>query len=627
METGKKSKNNFLMLAIGALGIVFGDIGTSPLYTLKECFSPAYGLELTQQNIIGILSMIFWSLFMVVIVKYTIFIMKADNKGEGGIMSLFSLIVPSLKAGKTIILLTSIGIVGTSLLLSEGMITPAITVLSAVEGLETATPFFKPFIVPLSVIILLILFFQQKHGTERIGKIFGPIMVLWFSVIGILGITYIVKVPMVLTAINPLNAMQFFIRNGAMSFFILAAVVLAITGTEALYADMGHFGKKPIRMAFYFLVMPALVLNYFGQGAAVIKYGVKAIENPFYFICPSWLIYPMIILATFAAIIASQALISGSFSIVQQGMQLGYMPKLKIIHTSKDIHGQIYIPFINYFIMICSILLTVSFGSSSNLAAAYGMSVTGTMLCSTILYFTVMNGIWKWKLSFSIPLLTLFLIMDLSFFSANVSKFTKGGWIPFAVAILFYLIMVTWKDGTQAVYEYVMKENIPIENVISDLEAGFIDVKRVSGNAVFMLGRKNNLSVLLHHIKHNKSLHKKIFLMIVKFERVPFIEGSERVTIDDLGAGFYEVNVRYGYMEVPDINEIFEILGENGHTLNANQTSFYLGRINIGIEKTGKMAFWRKKLFVFLHKNSESAVEYFRLNPGSVIELGRKIMI
>ena len=375
METSKKSKNNFLKLALGALGIVYGDIGTSPLYTLKECFSPAYGTALTQENILGILSLIFWSLFMVVIVKYIIFIMKADNKGEGGIMSLFSLVAPVLKNRKSILIMTSVGLIGTALLLSEGMITPAITVLSAMEGLEVATPLFKPVIVPLSVLILIVLFFQQKHGTERIGKIFGPIMMVWFSVIGILGISYIVKAPIVLKAINPIYAVQFFIRNGGIGFFILAAIVLAITGTEALYADMGHFGRKPIRTAFYFLVLPSLVLNYFGQGAAVLIYGEKAIANPFYFICPTWLIYPLIILATFAAIIASQALISGAFSIVQQAMQLGYTPKLKIVHTSRDIHGQIYIPFINYFIMTCSILLTVSIGSSENLAAAYGMSV------------------------------------------------------------------------------------------------------------------------------------------------------------------------------------------------------------------------------------------------------------
>ena len=627
METSKKSKNNFLKLALGALGIVYGDIGTSPLYTLKECFSPAYGTALTQENILGILSLIFWSLFMVVIVKYIIFIMKADNKGEGGIMSLFSLVAPVLKNRKSILIMTSVGLIGTALLLSEGMITPAITVLSAMEGLEVATPLFKPVIVPLSVLILIVLFFQQKHGTERIGKIFGPIMMVWFSVIGILGISYIVKAPIVLKAINPIYAVQFFIRNGGIGFFILAAIVLAITGTEALYADMGHFGRKPIRTAFYFLVLPSLVLNYFGQGAAVLKCGEKAIANPFYFICPTWLIYPLIILATFAAIIASQALISGAFSIVQQAMQLGYTPKLKIVHTSRDIHGQIYIPFINYFIMTCSILLTVSFGSSGNLAAAYGMSVTGTMLCSTLLYFMVTSKIWKWKKRVSIPLLMLFLVMDLSFFTANISKFAKGGWVPLAVAIFFYLVMITWKDGSRAVYEYIVKENLPIDNVIADFEAGLIDIKRVSGNAVFMLGNKNNLSVLLHHIKHNKALHKKVFLMVVKFERVPFVDIMERVKIEELGAGFYEINVRYGYMEVPDINEIFKILGENGHVLNPNQVSFYLGRINIGIEKTGKMAFWRKKLYIFLHRNSESAVEYFKLNPGTVVELGRKIMI
>lgn len=622
-----KSKNNFLKLAIGAIGIVYGDIGTSPLYTLKECFNPHYGLDLSQANVIGILSLIFWALVLVVIVKYSFFIMKADNKGEGGIMSLFSLIAPVLKSGKSFIIMTALGLLGTSLLLADGMITPAVTVLGALEGLEVATPFFKPLIIPLSIIILIILFFSQKHGTEKIGKIFGPIMILWFLVIALLGVNYIIKVPIVLSAINPFNAILFFVRNGGMSFFILSAVVLAITGAEALYADMGHFGKEPIKAAFYFLVLPCLVINYFGQGAAIILHGKSAIINPFYFICPPWFIYPLIILATFAAIIASQALISGAFSIFQQAMQLGYTPKLKIIHTSEDMLGQIYVPFINYFLMICCIMLVIIFESSGNLAAAYGMSVMGTMLCTTILFYVVTKNIWKWKPLASFSLLIFFLALDLSFLGANLSKIYSGGWFPLVAALIFYIIMQTWKDGTQAVYEYINKENIPLDNIINDLTSGHSQISRVSGNAIFMLGRRSNLNVLLHHLKHNKVLHKKVFLMTVKFERVPFIDIKNRVSIESFGAEIYGIDVKYGYMENPDINEIFQICSENGHKLNANQVSFYLGRINLGIEKNRKMSFWRKKLYIFLHRNSESAVEYFRLNPGTVIELGRKITI
>lgn len=622
-----ENKNNFSKLVIGALGIVFGDIGTSPIYTLKECLNPIFGIALTQENIIGILSVLFWSLIVVVILKYTIFIMRADNKGEGGVMSLCSLIISNMQSGRTLMLITSVGLIGTSLLFADGMITPAITVLSAIEGLSIATPVFKPFILPFTIIVLIVLFLSQKHGTEKIGKIFGPVMILWFSSLALLGINSIIKAPVVFAALNPLNAVGFFSRNGLMSFFILSAIVLAITGVEALFADMGHFGKKPIRLAFYFFVLPSLTLNYFGQGASVIIHGTKALENPFYFICPPWFIYPLIIIATLAAIVASQAMISGAFSVFQQAMQLGYAPKLRVVHTSEDMHGQIYIPFISNFLMVSCIFLVLTFRSSGNLASAYGMAVMGTMLCTTILFSIVIRKIWKWKRRFTIPLLLLFLTVDLSFLGANLSKLMSGGWLPLAVAVTIFIIMLTWKDGTQAVYEYINKENIPLDNIINDLKSGHSQISRVSGNAIFMLGRRTNLNVLLHHLKHNKVLHKKVFLMTVKFERVPFIDVKNRVSIESLGAEIYGIDVKYGYMENPDINEIFQICTENGHKLNANQVSFYLGRINLGIEKNHRMSFWRKKLYIFLHRNSESAVEYFRLNPGTVIELGRKITI
>lgn len=623
----KKNQNNLWKLMIGALGIVFGDIGTSPLYTLKECFSPHFGLALTKENVIGILSLICWSLFLVVIFKYIIFIMKADNRGEGGIMSLCSLVVNKVNSGKTFMVIISVGLIGTALLLADGMITPAITVIGAIEGLETATPFFKPLIVPLSIIILISLFLFQKHGTEKIGKIFGPIMVIWFLVLAILGVSYIVKAPVVLHALNPINALLFFSRNGVMSFFILSAIVLAITGAEALYADMGHFGKNPIKLAFYFLVFPSLLLNYFGQGAAVILHGEKAIINPFYFICPTWFIYPLIILATFAAIIASQALISGAFSIVQQAMQLGYMPKVKVIHTSEDIHGQIYIPFINYTLMICCIILVATFKTSGNLAAAYGMSVMGTMLCTTILYYVVIKNVWNWKSLSANIILVSFLFIDLSFLIANISKLLSGGWFPLLVALFIYLIMLTWKDGSQSIYNYILKENIPLETLIESIKVEKNQITRVPGTAIFMLSSKNNLNIILHHLKHNKVLHKKVFLMTVKIQRVPFVDIAERVSIESYGEEVYLINVKYGYMETPNINEIVSLCVEKGHLIKLNQTSFYLGRISLGIEKNREMAFWRKKLFIFLHRNSESVVEYFKLNPGSVIELGRKIVI
>lgn len=623
----KKSQNNLWKLMVGALGIVFGDIGTSPLYTLKECFSPHLGLELNEANVLGILSLIFWALFLVVIVKYIVFIMKADNRGEGGIMSLCSLIMSKISEGKTLLVVTAVGLIGTALLLADGMITPAMTVLGAVEGLEIATPFFKPIIIPITVGIIIALFVFQKHGTEKIGKIFGPIMIGWFVVIALLGIRYIFKAPQVLHSLNPYYAANFFLRNGIMSIFILSAIVLAITGAEALYADMGHFGKEPIKLAFYFLVLPSLTLNYFGQGAAIILHGAKAIENPFYFISPSWFIYPLIILATLAAIIASQALISGSFSIIQQSMQLGYTPKMKVIHTSEETQGQIYIPFVNYSLMIACILLVVTFKSSGNLAAAYGMSVIGTMLCTTILYYVLINKIWKWKKIKVILVLVSFLFVDLSFLSANISKLVSGGWFPLLIALFIYLIMLTWKDGNEAIYEFIQKENIPLENIISSLSGDSTETKRTLGTAIFMIGRKNNLNVLLHHLKHNKLLHERVFLMTVKFERVPFIDIQERMTLESYGANVYGINVRYGYMETPNINEIVALCFDKGHLIKLSQVSFYLGRISIGVSKKGNMALWRKKLFVFLHRNSESAVEYFKLIPGTVIELGRKVII
>ena len=625
---GRQSGRNLLKLAIGALGVVYGDIGTSPLYTLKECFSPFYGVNIDVENVYGILSLIFWAMIFVVVIKYILFIMRADNEGEGGVMSLLSLVIKKMKkSGKRLAVVTAIGIIGTALLLADGMITPVITVLGAMEGLDIATPALKHFVLPLSIAILMFLFFQQKRGTEKIGKVFGCVMILWFMSIAVLGIISILKAPNVLNALNPYWGYSYFVRNGIGASIILGAVVLALTGAEALYADIGHFGKKPIRAAFFLLVMPALIINYFGQGAAILVYGRVAALNPFYFICPKFLLIPMIILATFAAIIASQALISGAFSIVQQTMQLGFLPKMRIIHTSHKIKGQIYLPFVNYFLMVCCIILAVTFKNSGNLAAAYGISVMGTMICTTILFSIVVLKNWKWNPVFSVPVLLMFFIVDMAFFATNFSKIASGGWFPLSVAGFFFILMTTWKTGSEKVYRLIVQEQLSIDMIIQNLKDGRSEIKRVAGEAVFMLGNKRNLNSLLHHLKHNKVLHEKVFLLSFESVATPYVKREDKVKINQLGQGFYEITAAYGYIEDPDINEIFELCNESGYKLNVHSVSFYLGRVSLGIAQDKFMAMWRKKMYIFMHKNAESAADYFKLPPGRVIELGRKIFI
>ena len=625
---GRQSGRNLLKLAIGALGVVYGDIGTSPLYTLKECFSPFYGVNIDVENVYGILSLIFWAMIFVVVIKYILFIMRADNEGEGGVMSLLSLVIKKMKkSGKRLAVVTAIGIIGTALLLADGMITPVITVLGAMEGLDIATPALKHFVLPLSIAILMFLFFQQKRGTEKIGKVFGCVMILWFMSIAVLGIISILKAPNVLNALNPYWGYSYFVRNGIGASIILGAVVLALTGAEALYADIGHFGKKPIRAAFFLLVMPALIINYFGQGAAILVYGRVAALNPFYFICPKFLLIPMIILATFAAIIASQALISGAFSIVQQTMQLGFLPKMRIIHTSHKIKGQIYLPFVNYFLMVCCIILAVTFKNSGNLAAAYGISVMGTMISTTILFSIVVLKNWKWNPVFSVPVLLMFFIVDMAFFATNFSKIASGGWFPLSVAGFFFILMTTWKTGSEKVYRLIVQEQLSIDMIIQNLKDGRSEIKRVAGEAVFMLGNKRNLNSLLHHLKHKKVLHEKVFLLSFESVATPYVKREDKVKINQLGQGFYEITAAYGYIEDPDINEIFELCNESGYKLNVHSVSFYLGRVSLGIAQDKFMAMWRKKMYIFMHKNAESAADYFKLPPGRVIELGRKIFI
>lgn len=623
---------NLFKLAIGSLGIVFGDLGTSPLYTMKVCFNPANGLMLNETNILGILSLIFWTISFVIIFKYVIFIMRADNAGEGGMMALIS-IIQSVDRTKKYAFLVIMGIFGTALLLSEGVLTPAITVLSAIEGLEVITPDLKLFVVPLTVLILVSLFALQKRGTAGIGSIFGPLMVIWFVMIGGLGLIKIISAPAVLQAVNPFYAVNFFIQHKTAGFLLLGSVVLCITGGEALYADMGHFGKKPIRFSWLFFVYPCLLLNYFGQGASLLLSGGDAVMNPFYSLSQGWMLYPAIFIATIASIIASQALISGAFSLTQQAMQLGFLPRLNIIHTSSDIHGQIYIPEINAMLMIVCLTLVVLFKSSSNLASAYGMAVMGTMTITSILFFTVAVRKWKWKPWRVLILCGLFLLFDLPYLSANLVKFVHGAWIPLVIAVTVFFVMLTWKRGHEEIMKFLSAGFVPLDLFLEDLKSPNSPIHRVKGTAVFMTSNVAIVpAVMLHHIKHNKVLHEKIILLSVIIKKVPEVPRHEKIEIRAMAQGFFQITVNYGYMEKPNIPAILNECNKidiDGIKLNVDvpQISYYLGRQTLLTTGHSKMMPWQKVLFAFLSKSARPASIFFSIPANRVIELGAQVEI
>ena len=621
--TGKR----LAILTLTALGVVYGDIGTSPLYALQEAFKPEYGLMPTAANVYGVLSLIVWSLISIVAIKYIVFIMRADNNGEGGILALLALIFREERehgmSKSKLFVYPELGLFGAALLYGDGIITPAISVLGAMEGLKVGAPAFGRFVVPATMIILFLLFFFQKHGTAKVGVIFGPVMMTWFTTIAVLGVLEIRHEPEILAAVNPVYAVRFLATNGMTAFFLLGAVVLAVTGAEALYADMGHFGRKPIRTAWFWMVMPALLLNYFGQGALMLR-DPSASVNPFYHLAPDFFFIPLLILATLAAIVASQALISGAFSITQQCVQLGYSPRVTIIHTSKTESGQIYIPEVNRLLMLGCLAVVLYFGSVSKLGAAYGIAVTGTMAITTILFHKIARSRWNWSPLKAGLLAGTFLAIDLAFLGSNATKIMHGGWVPLALGIVLYTLMTTWKRGRLLLRGLLEVRSLPIADFVATLDIR--SMVKAKGTAIFMTSETEGTPVvLLHHLKHNQVLHEKVILLSVVSQQVPEVPSSERITVVPFGPGLYRVLASYGFMESPNVEDIRARLLEAGIRTKAMQTSYYLGREELIPMNSKGMSRWRKHIFAFMARNSRSATQYFGIPPNRVVELGTQI--
>jgi KUP system potassium uptake protein len=619
----KVHKTRLLILCLASLGIVYGDIGTSPLYALRECFYGTHAISPTPANVVGVLSLILWSLILIISVKYLILILRADNRGEGGILALATLVTDVVKRGKIFFLL---GLFGAALLYADGMITPAISVMSAIEGLHVATPLFDPYVVPIAIGILIGLFLFQSKGTTSVGKIFGPITLLWFVVIAILGLQQIVRVPEVFSAINPLHAWQFFANNGSRGFLVLGAVFLAITGGEALYADIGHFGTRPIRLTWFAVVLPALVLNYFGQGALLLSEPDAAV-NPFFRMTPAWALYPMVILATAAAVIASQAIISGAFSLTMQAIQLGYIPRLKVNYTSARIIGQIYVPVVNWALMLSCIGLVLGFGSSSNLAAAYGVAITTTMLITTILFYVVARRRWHWPAFAAMPVALFFVIIDLTFFAANMLKLAHGGWFPLLVSGCILFLMLTWRKGRRVLRNRLGEMCLPLDLFISDLSQQRIT--RVPGTGVYMSGNRQGTPLaLLHNLKHNKVLHEQVVLLTVRTEEVPYLANArDRVALEKMEEGFWRVNVHFGFMEKPDVPSALASAKGLKVSFDSMRTTYFIGRETILATRKLGLSSWRGSIFAWMTRNAGDVTSYFCLPPNGVVELGARVEV
>ena len=612
-------------LMISALGVVFGDIGTSPLYALKECFVGEHGVVPTEGNVLGVLALIFWSLILIVSIKYLAAVLRADNRGEGGILALLALAVPDRSDAlpRRRALLVGLGVFGATLLYGDGIITPAISVLSAVVGLGVATPRFKDFILPITIGILIALFSVQHYGTGKMGKVFGPIMVVWFASIALLGIKGILTAPRVLGALNPWAAVQFFADNGWRGYVVIGAVFLAVTGGEALYADMGHFGARPIRIGWFGIVLPALFLNYLGQGALLLT-NPAAAENPFYLLAPGWALYPLVILATAATVIASQALISGAFSLTMQAIQLGYLPRMNIVHTSSQERGQIYMPHINWLLMLGCIGLVLGFGSSTNLAAAYGIAVSLTMLITTVLFYVAARRLWGWSVARAGALCALFFVVELAFFCANLIKVMHGGWFPLAVGAGIFAVMATWKTGRRLVWETLKNSALPRDLFFESIEHHA--PQRIPGTAVFLAGNPHGTPLaLLHNLKHNKVLHERNILLTLVTEDIPYVPAGKRTEVEVLPAGFQRVLARYGFMEEPNVRDLLANTPLVGGPLDVQKTTFFLSRETILPAGSKGMRLWRKWLFAVLSRNAQPATDFFKLPPNRVVELGMQV--
>jgi len=619
-----------LKLAVGAVGVVFGDIGTSPLYAFRETFAGHHSIEADRLHIYGVLSLVFWSMMLVVTFKYVLTIMRADNKGEGGSLALLALISRSSEGKRWTWPIILLGVFATALFYGDSMITPAMSVLSATEGLQYVSRGFEPYIVPIALTILIGLFAIQSRGTAKVGMLFGPIMLCYFLMLAVLGVMHIVDHPsIIMHTLNPLNALRFFYDDGFTAFIALGAVVLAVTGAEALYADMGHFGRAPIGISWLAFVLPALMLNYMGQGAMVLEAKVaptaQLIQDPFFLMMPDTWKVPVVILAMLATIIASQAVISGAFSLTQQAIQLGFMPRLRVDHTSASAQGQIYIPVVNWGLMVMVILLVLFFGSSSNLAAAYGIAVTGAMFIDTCLMSVVLFVLWRWPAWKALPILAVFFIVDIAYFGANLIKVPDGGWVPLAIGLTIFTMLTTWSRGRKLMQQEMAEGAMPIPVFV---KSAANSATRVPGTAVFMTSSSDGVPhALLHNLKHNKVLHQRIILLTIKIADVPFVQEARLCQLDDLGQGFHRLVLNYGFMQPVDVPEALKRVTGCGGEFKMLETSFFLSRQTLIAASKPGMPIWREKLFAWMLRNSESAMEYFRLPTNRVVELGSQVAI
>ena len=621
--------DKFAKLAFGAIGIVFGDIGTSPLYAFRETFVGHHPLAIDKLHILGVVSLIFWSMTLIVSIQYVSILMRADNKGEGGSLALVALLTRSLRDAKYGGIVVLLGVFATALFYGDSMITPAISVLSAVEGLTVVQGSLAPLVVPIALALLIFLFLIQKRGTAIVGALFAPVMTVYFVVLAVLGVFHLLQTPEILLALNPWYAIQFFVTDGLLAFLALGSVVLAVTGSEALYSDMGHFGRGPMRMSWFGFVMPCLLLNYFGQGAMIIGMdgaaAGEAIRNPFFMMAPEALRLPLVILATVATFIASQAVISGAFSITHQAIQLGFVPRLSIRHTSARAQGQIYIPFVNWVLMVSVILLVMFFQSSTNLAAAYGIAVTGAMMIDTCLMAVLVIAVWKWKLWIAIPVVAVFFIVDGAYFAANMLKVASGGWFPLLIGAIAFTMLTTWSAGRKLMRERMVEAALPLDLFARSAHSS---ATRVPGTAIFMASSNEGVpSALLHNIKHNKVIHERVVVLTVDVQEVPYVDEDERYSVEDLGDGFYRMSINYGFMEETDVPAALAREDLCGGRFEMMKTSFFLSRQTLLPSKKPGMAIWREQLFAWMSRNAASAMEFFRLPTNRVVELGSQLEI